>query len=45
MMVPKGEFGFRKIITLHAQLCRVTGLQPRKIKIILDENMLGTEGY
>jgi hypothetical protein len=39
MMVPKGEFGFRKLITLHTQLCRVTGLQPRKIKIILDENM------
>jgi hypothetical protein len=39
MMIPKGEFGFRKLITLHTQLCRVTGLQPRKIKIILDENM------
>lgn len=39
MIVPKGGFGFRKLITLHTKLCRVTGLQPRKIKIILDENM------
>jgi polyhydroxyalkanoate synthesis regulator phasin len=39
MMVHKGEFAFRKLITLHTNLCRVTGLQPRKIKIILDENM------
>lgn len=39
IMVPKGDFGFRKLITLHTKLCRVTGLQPRKIKIILDENM------
>lgn len=39
MMVPKGEFGFRKLIALHTQLCRVTGLQPRRIKIILDENI------
>jgi hypothetical protein len=38
-MVPKGEFGFRKLMTLHTRLCKTTGLQPRKVKLILDENM------
>jgi hypothetical protein len=38
-MVPKGEFGFRKLMALHARLCKTTGLQPRKVKLILDENM------
>jgi hypothetical protein len=37
-MVPQGEFGFAKLITLHARLCRATGLQPRKVKLVLDEN-------
>lgn len=38
-MVPEGEFGFTKLMTLHSRLCRTTGLQPRKVKLILDENM------